>query len=707
MNSPGVEQMKKNTLLVVEDEVLVAKDISARLTQMGYEVVGTAGKGKDAIARALSLRPDLILMDIHLRDQIDGITAAQEINKTYDVPVIFCTAYSNNDTLERAKISAPYGYILKPFDNRELEINIEIALYKHRAERALRETEQHLDTTLRNINDGVVATDRMGRVSIVNSVAENLVGVTASETQGMPIGQLLELKDFETGVHNVDLRSTVLEQGEDLWNVRQYLVRRNGSEVPVEISANLIRDNETDTNAIGMVISLRDISQQIGYERQIQHNAFYDTLTSLPNRTLFLDRVGHAIDRTRQSSDYRFAVLFIDLDNFRVINEGLGHSAGDALIVDVSHRISEAIGHADTLSRFSGDIFAVVLDDIASLQSVIESCNKIKKAFATPFSVNHRHIEISGTIGIVLNNGNYRQPEEMIRDADTAVHRAKREAKGGYLVFDTQMHANALRYIEWREEMQQAIDAQKFEVYYQPIISAETGHVASMEALLRWKSDKYGYVSPADFIPIAEESGLIVQIGEWVLRSVCKQIASWQLELGLQVRVSVNLSAVQFEQKNLTQMITSALSESGISPKLLGLEITEGVAMRDIELTINILEQLQQQGMPISIDDFGTGYSSLAYLKRFPIDTLKIDRSFVTEITESKNDQAIAQAIVALAQSMGLNVLAEGVETNEQLDFLIANGCEFIQGHYYSPALPAAAASQYLCRDKPIKKTGT
>ena len=689
--------MKSNRLMIVEDEVLVSKDISSRLIHMGYEVCCSAGKGSEAIKKALDHKPDLILMDIHLRDNIDGIEAAGIIHQSYDVPIIFCTAYSNTETLERAKITAPYGYILKPFDNRELEINIEIALYKHRAEKELRETQERLNTTLRNINEGVIATDTEGRAFLVNTVAESLVGLQVGETKGIPITQMLETKDFETGSQNLDLLDQVLTKGESIWNVRQYLVRRNGSEVPIEISANAIRANRNEI--IGMVISIRDISQQINFERKIRHNAFFDSLTNLPNRTLFLDRVGHAISRAQQSRNYSFAVLFIDLDQFRVINEGLGHRAGDELIIDVSHRIGDTLNHADTLSRFSGDIFAVLLDNIKSIEDVMDTCNQIQNDFSTGFTVDHRAIDISSSMGIVLHKSSYLHAEDMMRDADTAMHRAKTQAKGAYVVFDHEMHNNALRYIEWREEMQKAIDNEAFEVYYQPIISPACAKVHSLEALLRCKSDKYGYVSPAEFIPIAEDAGLICAIGEWVMNSVCQQINTWQRDHNLKLKVAVNLSANQFEQESLPSQISEILAQHAVPAELFAVEVTEGVAIRNIDSSIKTLQELKSSGISISIDDFGTGYSSLAYLKQFPINTLKIDRSFVVDITHSSDDQAIAQAIIALGQKLQLNVLAEGIETKEQLEFLMNNGCELIQGHYFCKAMPPSEIPSYLQND--------
>jgi diguanylate cyclase (GGDEF)-like protein/PAS domain S-box-containing protein len=696
--------MPSARLMVVEDEVLVAKDISFRLQRMGYLVVGSTGRGGAAIDLAMEWRPDLILMDINLRDDIDGIEAAALIKQGFDVPIIFCTAFSNAETLERAKITAPYGYILKPFENRELEINIEIALYKHRTERKLRETEARLNTTLRNVSDAVIATDNQGKVRVINSVAESLILLDPARAQGMSIGQLLELKDFDRRDHSLDLESAVLERGQNLRGIRQHLVRRNGSEVPVEISANVIRGESVEGDRIGMVVSLRDISQQIDYESQIRRNAFYDLLTDLPNRFLFLDRVRHAIFRAKQADNNRFAVLFIDLDRFRGINEGLGHQAGDQLIVEVSRRIELVIDKADTLSRFGGDIFAVLLENNQRLQEVIVTCENIQNAFEASFEISDMSIDISCSVGIVLSHELYNSAEDILRDADTAMHRAKSEKKGGHTVFDHEMHANALRYIEWGGAMKQALEEGKFEMYYQPIIAPGTGKIASMEALIRWRSSSYGEVSPAEFIPVAEETGLILPMGDWILETVCRQIRDWQDQYDIDLKVEVNLSGLQFGQADLSSKIERVLEETGIPASLLGVEITEGVAMRDIELSISTLEKLRGLGLSISIDDFGTGYSSLTCLKRYPINTLKIDRSFVMNITSNTDDQAIANAIIALAKALNLNVLAEGVETAEQLEYLVDSGCDYIQGYYYSRAMPATDVIPYLRREQLLER---
>lgn len=686
--------MSRKSLLIVEDEVLVARDIKSRLLKMGYDVVDIAAKGSEAVEKAITLKPDLVLMDIHLRDEMDGVEAALKIRQTYDVPIIFCTAYSNEHTLERAKISEPYGYVLKPFDNRELEINIEIALYKHRVERDLADTRQRLDATLSNINDGVIAADMGGKIYLFNRTAETITGWSARKALHLDVSRLLKLEPFESGQAPVDAgRLAELAARGGHKPVRQYLDRSDGVKVPIEISVNVLENHSAEL----LVVTFRDISQQLRYEEELRKNAFYDKLTDLPNRALFLDRLDSSINRRKRGAMDQFAVLFLDLDGFSVINEGLGHDEGDRLIAEIGKRISDTVRPDDTLSRFSGDIFAVLLDPVDSITGAIQACHRIQRAVEKPFRLGAKTVNITASAGIVLNQKVHQGPEEMVRDADTALHRAKLDAKGAYVVFDNEMYRNALRFIEYKSGMQQAISDGSFEVHYQPIMEIATGQLVSMEALVRWPCTG-GFISPTEFIPIAEETGLILPLGEWVLRSVCRQIKCWHQFGYTDFRVAVNLSARQFDD-NVPALVRSVITETGIPPDSLALEITEGIAMKNVDRNIHMLEELRNLGVHISIDDFGTGYSSLAYLKRFPITTLKIDRSFIRDITTNPDDLAITNAIIAMGQNLKLKVLAEGVENSEQLELLRERGCDLVQGYYFSEPLPARNVTSYLERD--------
>ena len=683
------------SLLVVEDEVLVARDIKSRLTRMGYEVLGTAGKGAEAIEKALSLRPDLILMDIHLQDDIDGVEAAIKIRETYDVPVIFCTAYSNEETLERAKVSTPYGYVLKPFDNRELEINIEIALYKHQVEKDLSNTQRRLDATLTSISDGVIVTDLQGKICLFNPMAEKITGWNKQNAEFAGLSRVMPLRPFEEAGEQFD--TGALSPGSSVVNLRQRLVRANQDQLAIEISTNVIQSGGDEL----VVITFRDITRQISFEEKIRHSAFFDDLTGLANRSLFIDRVERAITRRERGVRDDFAVVFVDLDGFSTINEGLGHLHGDKLLKVVATRIEQTVRPDDTVSRFGSDIYAVLLDPVDSAAGAIEACQRIQKVIGTPIDLGDELVDFSASCGIVLHRAGT-TAQEIMRDADTALHRAKADAKGAHIIFDDLMYKNALSFIKRKSSMQQALNDGVFEVYYQPIVDVQTERLVSMEALIRWPHPTEGLVSPVEFIPIAERTGLILPLGEYVLRAVCNQISCWNRHGIGGFRVAVNLSARQFEN-NVPDLVGGIIRETGISPQSLALEITEGIAMKNVDQNIRMLKELRALGLSISIDDFGTGYSSLAYLKRFPLNTLKIDRSFIQDITQNTDDQEITRAIIAMGQNLGLKVLAEGVETEEQVAILRDSGCDYIQGYFYSRPLPAAQLAKYLKQENLLR----
>jgi len=679
--------MSTKSLLVVEDEVLVARDIKSRLIRMGYQVVDTVTRGQVAIEQALALRPDLILMDIHLADEIDGVEAAIQIRKQFDVPVIFCTAYSNQETLDRAKVSDPYGYVLKPFDNRELEINIEIALYKHRVEKDLSNTRNRLDATLTSISDGVIVTSLPGEICLYNPMAAEITGWGTEDAVSMELSRIMPLSAFEESGVVLDTASLP----DNVVNLRQYLRREDGSELPIEISSNVINARDDELT----VLTFRDISQQLQYERQIRRSAFYDDLTELPNRALFIDRLENSLNRRKRGVKDHFAVSFFGLDGFAVINEGLGHEAGDLVLNEVARRIALTVRPEDSISRFSGDIFAVLFDPVDSAAGAIEASARIQKAIDKPIQLKDRPLDISASVGIVLNHDMYQSADEIVRDADTALHRAKLDAKGAYVIFDNAMYENAVRFIERKSSMQQAMMDGAFEVHFQPIVDVATEKLVSFEALARWRHPEEGFISPAEFIPIAERTGLILPLGEFVLRTVCQQIGVWQQQGFEGFRVAVNLSARQFEN-NVPDLVAGIIRETGISPDSLALEITEGIAMKNVDQNIKMLEDLRELGLSISIDDFGTGYSSLAYLKRFPLNTLKIDISFIREITTNLDDREITRTIIAMGQNLQLKVLAEGVETDEQVKILRQGGCDYIQGYYYSRPMPADEVINFL-----------
>jgi len=448
--------------------------------------------------------------------------------------------------------------------------------------------------------------------------------------------------------------------------------------------------------AYRMAGSQTDTTERKAAQEQLLHNAFYDALTGLPNRTLFMEHLERALKRVERHKDYLFAVLFLDLDRFKIINDSLGHLAGDQLLIAIARRLEACLRAGDTVGRLGGDEFVILLDDIRDVSDATRVADRIQKSLALPFSLRGLEVFTTASIGIALNVPAYSRAEDLLRDADTAMYRAKMLGKARYEVFDTVLHTRALKLLQLETDLRRAIEHQEFQLHYQPILSLITGEIVGFEALLRWQHPQRGLVSPEEFISVAEETGLIVPIGEWALRTACVQNKTWQEADLPPLYVAVNLSGRQFKQQDLIERIIGILTDTGLDSRWLELELTESIIMEDAETTIKTLRELEGLGVQLSIDDFGTGYSSLSYLKRFPIDTLKIDRSFVSDITTDPDDAAIITTIITLAHSLKLEVIAEGVETREQLDFLRSQQCDKVQGYLFSQPVPAKMFEKLL-----------
>ncbi len=433
---------------------------------------------------------------------------------------------------------------------------------------------------------------------------------------------------------------------------------------------------------------------------QLTRQAFRDPLTNLPNRALFMDRLSHGLTRAQRRHEH-LAVLFLDLDRFKVVNDTLGHSVGDQLLVEVSYRLGTALRPGDTVARLGGDEFGILLEDVADAETAETIAVRIEEGLGKPYPFEGRDVFVTASIGIALSSAKLASPEEILRDADLAMYHAKAKGKARHEVFDGSMGAPALDRMDLEMDLRSAISRHEFRLHYQPILRLDTGKIAEVEALIRWQHDKRGLLQPDDFIGLTEETGLIVPIGQWVLAEACKQARTWQTEYPSSppLVMSVNLSAKQFQHPQLVEEITQALRETGLAPSCLKLEITESTVMHDAPATLAKLRELKELGVRLAIDDFGTGYSSLGYLKRFPVDTLKIDRSFVKGLSRESGDSAIVRAVVTVAKSLNMDVTAEGVETEGQLTELKALGCDQGQGFLFARPVSAERVAPLLASE--------
>jgi len=563
---------------------------------------------------------------------------------------------------------------------------------------------RQLSRALESTSNGVMITSSTQLnhpIVYVNPAFERITGYSAAEVIGQS-GRFLVRDDLNQKGLN-EIRAALRSHREGHAVLRNY--RKDGQLFWNALSIAPVRD-EAGGITTHFVSIIEDVSERIAYEQQLEYHATHDALTGLANRSLLNDRIGQAIARARYEQKM-VGVLLLDLDRFKLINDGFGHQPADNLLRTVASRLAHCVRETDTVARLGGDEFVIVVTDIEDADDVSIVGAKILRSLAQPLSVAEKEVFVSASIGIAMYPRDGDHGEALLRNADVAMYRVKEHGRNSYRFYTPEMSQMALDRLDMEGNLRRALERDELQVYYQPILSLQSGQMVGAEALLRWCHPRIGMIQPAEFIPLAEETGLIIPLGELVLRQVCQQIRAWQ-QAGLPaMHVAINISARQFRQEDLAGNVRRALDESGIDGSTLEFELTESMVMHDIENTLTTLRELKALGAALSLDDFGTGYSSLSYLKRFPIDTLKIDRSFVRDIDRDSDDAAIAHAVIAMAHSLGLKVVAEGVESETQLQLLRNYDCDFFQGYLFSRPVPPAEFTLLLQNGKQLPTTGS
>ncbi len=638
----------------------------------------------DALMRLQGSGIDAVLLDLTLPDSQSIATFDQVFAAVPQIPIMtLCTPEDETLALQTLQHGAQ-GYLLKgQFASYLVAQSLGHIIQRRSVEANLFFERARAEITLNSISDAVISTDMQGAIDYLNVAAEQMTGWLRDEARGQPIDQVMNLVDSDSGAalpNSVDL---VLREHQPVgMKAGTLLQRRDGSHVAIEDSAAPIIDANGQVS--GAVIVFHDVTEARSMAMKMAHLAQHDFLTQLPNRVLLNDRIAKAIDLAERTGN-AIALLFLDLDHFKSINDSLGHATGDQLLKAVAVRLSASVRNSDTVCRNGGDEFVVLLVEGRKMQDASVTAQKIISALTEPFILGPHEVRVTCSIGISVYPVDANNADALLTNADTAMYHAKKAGRNNFQFFKHAMNVHASERQEIERSLWLALDRQEFILHYQPKFNLETGAVTGAEALLRWQHPQWGVTLPDGFVAVAEECGLIVPIGRWVLREACRQTHHWQGQgLGL-ASIAVNISALEFRHPEFVAGVKAILDETGLAPACLQLEITESVLMRDAELSSGILQQLKGLGVQLAVDDFGTGYSSLSYLQKFPIDVLKIDKSFVHAIDTSNG--VIASAMIAMGSSLQYKMVAEGVENQEQLLFLKSEQCEEGQGYLFSRGL--------------------
>jgi len=800
------------TVLVVEDESVVAMDLQCQLRDMGYRVCACVDNGREAIEHARAERPDLILMDIVLRGELDGVAAASIIGAELQIPVLFLTAYSDDQTVARAAAAMPYGYLTKPFQARELRAGIEVALRKAEVERSLRDSQRWLVSVLQGVGDAVIATGIDGRVDLANRAAEELLGMAslrgrsavdvvrledgAGAALAMPVhdnprsgaamllthdglrvpvdysaGPICDERDHLMGMTIVlhderervafeqrlahsehrfrgafdhaplglalvdrdnryvrvnralcrmldvpehelvglpqddfgDAADNAIEGAfqQDLLSGRSEAVQyerryrtRDGRALWALVSSTLLPSNQDPQH---FLVQINDVSERKRAEDELAHLAHHDALTGVANRTMLAEQVEHELAVARRRGA-RLAVVFIDLDYFKHINDSYGHEVGDQVLKELALRLTRSVRAIDIVARMGGDEFVVVLSEVSDARDVLALTDKLRLECARALHVNGQEVRMAVSMGVSLFPDDAHDFRTLLRFADSALYQAKGEGRNNVQFYHPELSARMDLRVRLGAGLRLALERDELEMYYQPIIGLAEGTPVAAEALLRWHHPELGLLGPDIFLPVLEESSMGDEIGAWIIHAACAQAARMNTLGARRLRMAVNVTAAQFKSGKLVATVEHALQATGLESNLLCIEITEQHQLADNEQTRSTMATLRKLGVLVAIDDFGTGYSSLGYISRLRPDELKVDKSLVADVDIDPERAGLVVAALAMARSLRLMVVAEGVETETEQAFLRAHGCDMAQGYLHARPIPAPEFEAWMAR---------
>ncbi len=690
-------QQRDDVVLVVDDDPTLRVLLRAALEKSGFHVE-EATDGEEALHKFAECRPAVILMDVEM-PKVNGYEACRRIREDAigaHVPILMVTGLEDIDSINRAYSVGATDFVLKPINWALLGHRIRYVLRASNTYRDLRTSEAKNDALLRAMPDTLLVVRRSGEI------VDYFAG-SDETTLPVPRGDQGMIFDYLPGEITPKWHALICEllaSGKPThW---EFDFERDGKQHYFEMQL------VTYLNDLTLCI-FRNITERKEAEQRVHRLAFYDMLTGLPNRQLFQQQLGEAIDCAKKNN-LKVAALYIDLDNFKRINDTLGHSFGDVVLKTIARRLDRCVrandsvgrGALDTegasmhLARLGGDEFVAILHDLEDANDAVLVAERIRSELTRPVEHQGHEFVVSSSIGVSLYPDDGEDIDALLKNADVAMYKAKESGRNSVRFYSGTMSLRSLERLELESGLRHALDREELELHYQPKLCLKTRQIIGVEALIRWEHPEYGNIAPDRFIPLAEECGLITQLGEWVLNTACRQAKKWQDRFGQRISVAVNLSSQQFFQSDVANAVFQALFEASLMPSLLQLELTESILMHDIQETIDTMRQLKDSGIALVMDDFGTGYSSLSYLQRFPLDALKIDRSFVMNLENNQDDAVICSTIISMAHHLGLKVVAEGVETHAQLGFMSDHGCDQIQGYLISKPLPVDELEAFL-----------